>query len=95
MGRLPIVETDDLQRRARIIAEPKLVAIVHAFADDVTWQRLRVAFEKITELVGRGDNSLLKQWYATHPLKGTKMTLEQGFDFVVQLFNEYLKKHSV
>jgi hypothetical protein len=78
---------------------------------------MRVAFEKINTLVGKGDNALVKHGYATQEeltrfkanaqdprhsgmeavhgvpqgeLKGTKMTRNEGFDFVVRLFNKYV-----
>jgi hypothetical protein len=64
----PKIETDDTRRRVRIVADPKLVEIVRAFADEVSWQRLRVAFEKITALVGQSGkdtDALIKHGYAT------------------------------
>ena len=38
------------------------------FGEEITWQRLRVTFEKIKALVGKGrkdDNALAKNGYAT------------------------------
>ena len=108
-------------RRARIVADPNLADILEVFAaDEMTWQKQRVAFEMIKALVGRGDNALVKHGYATSdevtrfkknvedprhsgvdavhgvptgPLKGTKMTEEEGFSFVVRLFNAYVDRH--
>jgi hypothetical protein len=118
---MPPVDLADDRRRTRVVANPKLAEILEAFADEITWQRLRVAFEKINALVGKGDNALVKHGYATQPeltrfkgnaqdprhsgvnavhgvpqggpLKGTKMTEKEGFDFVVRLFNTYVEKH--
>jgi hypothetical protein len=66
-GGAPIVPPDPVGdgRRAYIVAHPRLAEIVEVFADDITWQRLRVAFEKITALVGKGDNAVVKNGYAT------------------------------
>jgi hypothetical protein len=66
-GGAPPVPHDPVgdSRRAHITAEPRLAEIIEVFADDITWQRLRVAFEKINALVGKGDNSLVKNGYAT------------------------------
>jgi hypothetical protein len=116
----PPVEPAVARRRALIATDPKLAEILKALADEITWQRLRVAFEKIRALVGQGDNSLVQHGYATQleltrfkaniedprhsgldavhgvpkgPFKGTKMTENQGFDFVVRLFNQYVDKH--
>ena len=116
----PPVDPAVARRRARIAADPNLAEILEALADEITWQRLRVAFEKISALVGKGDNALVKHGYVTQaeltqfkaniedprhsgmeavhgvpqgPLKGTKMTENEGFDFVVQLFNKYVEKH--
>jgi hypothetical protein len=115
----PPVDPSVAQRRARIAADSKLAEILEALADEITWQRLRVAFERISALVGKGDNALVKHGYATQPaltqfkaniedprhsgvkavhgvpqgpLKGTKMTESEGFDFVVQLFNKYMDR---
>jgi len=105
-----------------LVADPKLAEILEVFAEEVSWQRLRVAFEKIRALVGGGksDNAFVKHGYATAPelerfkanvedprhsgtnavhgiprgpLKGTKMTEAQGFDFVVRLLNTYVDRH--
>ena len=103
------------------MAEPKVGVILEVLADVITWQRLRVAFEKNSALVGKGDNALVQHGYATQseltqfkanvqdprhsgvdavhgvpqagPLKGTKMTESDGFDFVVRLFNKYVDEH--
>jgi hypothetical protein len=54
------------QRQRRIVFNPKLAEILEVLgADNITWQRLRVAFEKINALVGKGDNALVKHGYAT------------------------------
>jgi hypothetical protein len=53
------------QRNRRIIDDPKLTEIVEAIAGDINWQKLRVAFEKISALVGKGDNSLVQAGYAS------------------------------
>ena len=109
-----------LAPRAPSIHDPKLAEIAEVFGEESTWQRLRVAYEKINALVGKGDNSLVKNGYATQEeltrfkanvqdprhsgvnavhgvpqgeLKGTKMTEEEGRDFVVGLLHKYLEKH--
>lgn len=112
--------TGETQRAKRIIANPKVHEIVDALAGDLSWQRLRVAFEKITVLVGRGDNALVKQGYATqdelnrlkanmedprisgleavHGVptgprpRGTKMSEQEGLQFIVRLFDTYLDR---
>lgn len=117
----PAVDPAVSRRRARIATDPKLAGILEAIAAEITWQRLRVAFEKISALVGKGDNDLVKYGYATQseltqfkanvqdprhsgvdavhgvpqtgPLKGTKMTESEGFDFVVRLLKKYLDDH--
>ncbi len=117
---MPRVDPADERRRARIVAEPKLDEILEVLAAEITWQRLRVAFEKINALVGKGDNALVKNGYATQAeltsfkanaedprhsgydavhgvpqtaqLKGTKMTEQKGFDFIVRLFNTYVER---
>jgi hypothetical protein len=113
-------ETRDA-RLKRVACDPKLAEIAEALGGEKSWQRLRVAFEKINALVGKGDNALVKHGYATQgeldqfkanvqdprhsgldavhgvaktPVpKGTKMTKEQGFAFVVRLLNAYLDKN--
>jgi hypothetical protein len=62
----PHVPPADAKRREAIMADSKLVEILEAFAaEEMTWQRLRVAFERIGALVGKGDNALVKHKYAT------------------------------
>ena len=61
----PPVDAAVARRRERIMGEPKVVRIVEVFADDITWQRMRVALEKINALVGKRDNALVKHGYAT------------------------------
>lgn len=117
---MPLVNPADDSRRTRIVTDPKLAEILEVFADEISWQRLRAAFEKINALVGKGDNALVKSGYATQseltcfkanaqdprhsgvnavhgvpqgPLKGTKMTEKEGFDFVTRLINRYVEKH--
>jgi hypothetical protein len=63
----PPIDPAVARRRARIAADPKLAEILEALADEITWQRLRVAFEKIRALVGQGDNGLVRHGYATRP----------------------------
>jgi hypothetical protein len=116
----PPVDPAVARRRARIAADAKLAEILEAFAGEINWQRLRFAFEKLSALVGKGDNALVKHGYATQPaltrfkaniedprhsgvealhgvskgpLKGTKMTPSEGFDFLVQLFNKYVDEN--
>ena len=52
-------------RRKRLVADPKLVSIVEAFDKEISWQRLRVAFERVCDLVGGNDNVLVRQGYAS------------------------------
>src|SRR6266487_2197601 len=61
----PPVDPADDRRRKRIMADPKLAEIPEVFADETTWQRQRIAFEKIRALVGKNDNALVKNGYAT------------------------------
>jgi hypothetical protein len=56
----PVVE----RRRKRLVADPKLVSTVEAFDEEISWQRLRVAFERVRGLVGGSDNALVRQGYA-------------------------------
>jgi hypothetical protein len=51
-------------RCKRLVTDPKLADIVEVFSEEMSWQRLRVAFEKITALVGKGDNALVRHGYA-------------------------------
>jgi hypothetical protein len=52
-------------RLQRLVTDPKLADIVEVFSKEISWQRLRVAFERINALVGKGDNALVKHGYAT------------------------------
>jgi hypothetical protein len=67
----PIVKDSEYARRKRIVSDPALAEILEAIAGEITWQRLRVAFEKICALVngstskGSWDNSMVKLGYAT------------------------------
>jgi hypothetical protein len=63
----PPVDADVARQRERIVGDPKLAEIAEVFGDKISWQRMRVAFEKINALVGSGDNALVKQGYATQP----------------------------
>jgi hypothetical protein len=63
----PPVDAAVACRRERIVSEPKVAEILVVFADEITWQRMRVALEKINALVGKGDNALVKRGYATQP----------------------------
>ena len=58
----------DMDCAQRIAGDPRLVEIVNIFAGDITWQRMRVAFEKITALIGRSGKDSQALWqkgYAT------------------------------
>jgi hypothetical protein len=67
----------DMERAKRIVADPKLIEIAEAVAGDISWQRLRVAFEKVNVLVGKGDNALVRHGYATqHELNQFKANVE-------------------
>ena len=67
----PTVKDSKYERRKRILSDPPLADILPAIADEITWQRLRVAFEKICALVsgstskGSWDNSMVKLRYAS------------------------------
>jgi hypothetical protein len=64
----PISIDESTERRKRMVDDPQLVEIVEAFSGDITWQKLRVAFEKIGALVGKGkatDNALVSLRFAT------------------------------
>ncbi len=55
------------ERYRRILADPKLFDIAEALAGNITWQRLRVEFERITALVGKSGqdvHALVKLKYA-------------------------------
>jgi hypothetical protein len=107
-------------RCKRLVTDPKFADIVEVFSEEMSWQRLRNAYEKVRALVGKNDNALVKHGYATQPeitsfranaqdprhsgsnavhgvpsgpLKGKKMTEEEGFEFVVRLLNTYLEKN--
>jgi hypothetical protein len=123
----PTVKDSGFERRKRIVSDPALAEILAAIADEITWQRLRVAFEKICAVVsksttaGRWDNAMVKHGYASQgelnkfkenvqdprhsgidavhgvpeksPLKSTKMTEKEGFEFVVRLLNTYVDRN--
>jgi hypothetical protein len=54
-------------RCKRLVTEPKLADIVEVFGEEMSWQRLRNAYEKVRALVGKDDNALVKHGYATQP----------------------------
>jgi hypothetical protein len=57
---------DNADRRARaVIGRPDLCEIAVVLSNEVSWQRLRVAFEKVSTLIGGGDNALVKRGFAT------------------------------
>jgi hypothetical protein len=117
------IDSDDIarQHQKRLVGDPSLAGILEAIAGEKSWQRLRVAFERINWLVGKGDNALVKHGYATQEeldrfkanvqdprlsgldavhgvhttpvMKGTKMTEDEGFAFVVRLLDTYLDKN--
>jgi hypothetical protein len=121
----PVVKDSAYERRKRIVSDPALVEILPALADEITWQRLRVVYEKIGAVVSnstdksRWDNALVKLGYATQdelsrfkenvqdprhsgidavhgvsgksPVRSTKMTEKEGFDFMLRLLNTYVK----
>src|SRR5208337_5355962 len=61
----PPVDPAVERRRKRLVTEPKLTLIVEAFDQEISWQRLRVAFERVCDLVGGSDNALVRQGYAS------------------------------
>ena len=67
----PIVKDSEYARRKRIVSDPALAEILPAVAGEITWQRLRVAYEKICAVVskstkkGRWDNAQVKFRYST------------------------------
>jgi hypothetical protein len=79
----PIVKDSEYARRKRIVSNPALAEIMPAIGGEITWQRLRVAYEKICAVVskstkkGRWDNALVKFGYATQDeLKRFKENVE-------------------
>jgi len=62
---LPIDPTVE-RRRKRLVTDPKLTLVVGAFDEEISWQRLRVAFERVRDLVG-SDNALVHHGYASAP----------------------------
>jgi hypothetical protein len=65
------------RRRARIANDPDFAEILNALTGEISWQRLRFAFEKIRSLAGGSDNALVKQGYATQEeLKRFKANIE-------------------
>ena len=62
----PPVDPAVERRRKRLVTEPKLTLIVEAFDQEISWQRLRVAFERVRDLVD-SDNALVRDGYATAP----------------------------
>jgi hypothetical protein len=54
-------------RCKRLVTDPKLAEIVEVFSEEMSWQRLRNAYEKVRALVGKDDNALVKHGYATRP----------------------------
>lgn len=92
---------------------------MEVFSGEISWQRLRVAFEKLSALIGKGDNALVRSRYATQaeldqfkanaqdprhsgheavhgvprgPLKGRRMSKEEGFAFLKRLINTYIDR---
>jgi hypothetical protein len=67
----PVIALDHVTQRAkRVFADPKLHEITEALAGALTWQRLRIAFEKLCVLItgqtAKGwGNTLVKNEYAT------------------------------
>jgi hypothetical protein len=79
----PIVKDSQYERRKRIVSDLPLADILPAIAGEITWQRLRVASEKLCALVsgstskGRWDNSMVKLGYASQDeLKRFKENIE-------------------
>ena len=54
------------RRHKRLVTDPKLTLVVGAFDEEISWQRLRVAFEIVRDLVG-SDNALVHHGYASAP----------------------------
>jgi hypothetical protein len=67
----PFRKDSRYERRRRIVSDPALAEILAAIAGEITWQRLRVAFEKICAVVsqstttGKWDNAMVKHAYAS------------------------------
>jgi hypothetical protein len=59
------IEVSKLERATRIANDPMLTELIEVLSGEMNWQRLRVAFEKLSALVGKGDNALVKKGYAT------------------------------
>jgi hypothetical protein len=113
---------DNAVRRARaVIGRPDLCEIAVVLSNEMSWQRLRVAFEKVSTLIGGGDNAFVKRGFATQaeldrfkanvqdprlsgmdavhgvsrgPLKGSKMSVEDGLAFVVRMLDRYLESET-
>jgi hypothetical protein len=123
----PIAKDSKYKRRRRMVGDPALAEILPAFADEITWPRIRIAVEKLGAVIsGRSDKSawvnvLERDKYATRdaierlkeniedprhhgldaahgvskgsPLKRSRMTEKEGFDFVTHVFNTYVDRH--
>jgi hypothetical protein len=61
----PPIEDAIAQRRVRIANDPLLAEVLRALAGELSWQKLRFAFEKIRSLAGGNDNALVKRRYAS------------------------------
>jgi hypothetical protein len=61
----PLSANRMVERVKCIIADPTLSEIATAVSGELSWQKLRVAFEKLNALIGKGDNALVKNRYAT------------------------------
>jgi hypothetical protein len=67
----PIEKGPEYECRKRMVSDPEIAGILRALADEINWQRLRVAFEKICALVtksnskGKWDNGLVCLGYAS------------------------------
>jgi hypothetical protein len=113
----------DMRRRNNIkktVDSRRTNAYCHCHRPSRNAQKLRVAFERINALVGRGDNALVGEGYAQQseltrfkanvedprhsgddavhgvhrgPLRASKMTKKEGFEFVIRLFNDHLQKN--
>jgi hypothetical protein len=59
-------ETTTRARRLAVIAkDEQLAGVLEAISEDLSFQRLRVAFERLAAIVGGGGNAFVKQKYAT------------------------------